>query len=51
MQNNFSHFTVSKFYNVKITKKKNHEMKEIHNSSQNVKFQTRGRCRYLEADD
>jgi len=53
MQNNFSHFTISKYYNVKIAreKKTNHEMKEIHNSSQNGKFQNKRRYRYYEADD
>jgi len=32
-------------------KKTNHEMKEIHNSSQNGKFQNKRRYRYHYADD
>jgi len=54
------------FYNIKILqcqnreikkkkkkkkKRTNHEMKEIHNSSQNGKFQNKRRYRYYDADE
>jgi len=47
-------FLILQYQNItmsKLQKKKtNHEMKEIHNSSQNGKFQNKRRYRYSEAD-